>query len=385
VGAVGGLQTSLHSLDSCETFDTMVVLERMSPRYIIMYDCDMAFVRQVEVYQAQRPGLHTRVYFLLYRGSVEEQAYLTTLRREKKAFESLIKEKAVMVIPEDRECRGEHDLGREGGKASDAAVPTNTRRGGGVVEAKVTPRVIVDMREFRSALPSLLHKRGIDIEPVTLEVGDYIVTPEICLERKSLSDLIGSLNNGRLYSQATAMTRFYTKPMLLIEFEAEQSFSLQGKLYMSRDVQSSDLMSRLQLLTIHFPKLRILWSPSPHATAELVEELKKGREEPEAAKAATLGVDMIDEYNVDRYNPQIKELVARLPGVTSRNIYSLLNRAECLGDLADCPQASLEEMLGSQAGGAALYAALHQQVALPGPGAEQGKKKPQYKRFKTRK
>ena len=35
---------------------------------------------------------------------------------------------------------------------------------------KATPRVIVDMREFRSALPSLLHKRGIDIEPVTLEV-----------------------------------------------------------------------------------------------------------------------------------------------------------------------------------------------------------------------
>jgi hypothetical protein len=26
----------------------------------------------------------------------------------------------------------------------------------------------------------------------------------------------GSLNSGRLYSQATAMTRFYAKPMLLI-------------------------------------------------------------------------------------------------------------------------------------------------------------------------
>ena len=36
-------------------------------------------------------------------------------------------------------------------------------------------QVIVDMREFRSALPSLLHKRGIDIIPVTLEVV-YILT-----------------------------------------------------------------------------------------------------------------------------------------------------------------------------------------------------------------
>ena len=136
--------------------------------------------------------------------------------------------------------------------------------------------------------------------------------------------------------------------MLLIEFEAEQSFSLQGKLYMSRDVQSSDLMARLQLLTIHFPKLRILWSPSPHATAELVEELKKGRDEPDASKAATLGVDSIDEYNVDKFNPQIQELVSKLPGVTSKNIFGLLHGASCLADLIDCNQESLEKMLGSQ-------------------------------------
>ena len=57
------------------------------------------------------------------------------------------------------------------------------------------------MREFRSELPSLIHKRGIEIEPVTIEVGDYILTPEICVERKSISDLIGSLQNGRLYNQ----------------------------------------------------------------------------------------------------------------------------------------------------------------------------------------
>jgi len=29
------------------------------------------------------------------------------------------------------------------------------------------------MREFRSELPSLIHRRGIDIEPVTLEVSIF--------------------------------------------------------------------------------------------------------------------------------------------------------------------------------------------------------------------
>ena len=31
-----------------------------------------------------------------------------------------------------------------------------------------------------------------------LQVGDYILTPDVCVERKSVSDLIGSLNSGRL-------------------------------------------------------------------------------------------------------------------------------------------------------------------------------------------
>ena len=38
---------NLHALESCETFDTMVVLEELQPRYIVLYDCDMGFVRQV--------------------------------------------------------------------------------------------------------------------------------------------------------------------------------------------------------------------------------------------------------------------------------------------------------------------------------------------------
>ena len=44
-----------------------------------------------------------KVTFLMYDKSVEEQAYLTTLRKEKEAFEALIREKAVMVVPEYRD------------------------------------------------------------------------------------------------------------------------------------------------------------------------------------------------------------------------------------------------------------------------------------------
>jgi DNA excision repair protein ERCC-4 len=83
------------------------------------------------------------------------------------------------------------------------------------------------MREFNSSLPSVLHQQGLRIIPVTLEVGDYILSPDICVERKSISDLYSSFASGRLYHQAETMTRHYKLPVLLIEFAQDKSFSLQ--------------------------------------------------------------------------------------------------------------------------------------------------------------
>lgn len=65
-------------------------------RYVILYDASIHFVRQLEIYKALRPGLPLRIYFLSYRASTEEQIYLTSLRREKEAFATLIKEKSVI-------------------------------------------------------------------------------------------------------------------------------------------------------------------------------------------------------------------------------------------------------------------------------------------------
>ena len=100
------------------------------------------------------------------------------------------------------------------------------------------------MREFRSTLPSLLHASNLLVIPATLTIGDYILTPEICVERKSLSDLISSFNSGRLYvlhdielfllnpvpflryTQCELMSVHYKHPILLIEFEEDKAFTL---------------------------------------------------------------------------------------------------------------------------------------------------------------
>ena len=74
------------------------ILEEVRPRYIIMYEPDAAFIRRVEVYRSSHLGRVVKVYFLSYEGSVEEQRYLSAVRREKDAFSKLIKEKGVSSI-----------------------------------------------------------------------------------------------------------------------------------------------------------------------------------------------------------------------------------------------------------------------------------------------
>lgn len=71
------------------------ILEEVKPRYIIMYEPDAAFIRRVEVYRSSHTDRNVKVYFLYYGGSVEEQRYLSAVRREKDAFTKLIREKGV--------------------------------------------------------------------------------------------------------------------------------------------------------------------------------------------------------------------------------------------------------------------------------------------------
>jgi len=85
---------------------------------------------------------------------------------------------------------------------------------------------------------------------VTLEVGDYVLTSETVVERKSVSDLVGSLASGRLYNQAEAMLRYYKRAVLLVEFEQGKPFSLQSASDVGQDISPSAITSKLSLLLI---------------------------------------------------------------------------------------------------------------------------------------
>ncbi|KAK2060940.1 DNA repair protein [Colletotrichum caudatum] len=329
------------------------VLEEVKPRYIIMYEPDAAFIRRVEVYRSSHNDRNVRVYFMYYGESVEEQRYLSSVRREKDAFTKLIKERASMSLVMTVDPHGAEDPQ----EAFLRTINTRIAGGGRLAATAQPPRVVVDVREFRSSLPSLLHGRSMIIVPCMLTVGDYVLSPNICVERKSISDLISSFKDGRLYAQCETMFQHYKSPMLLIEFDQNKSFTLEPFADLSGSLNSiaptnvsSDLQSKLVLLTLAFPKLRIIWSSSPYQTAEIFESLKSQEDEPDPIAAVRAGLDSDMKAEDQAFNLEPQEMLGSVPGVNPKNIMRLVLSTENIREVANLSEHELEPMVGKEAG-----------------------------------
>ncbi|XP_065856761.1 DNA repair endonuclease UVH1 isoform X1 [Euphorbia lathyris] len=328
------------------------ILDILKPSVIIVYHPDMRLVREIEVYKAENPSKMVKVYFLFYESSTEVQKFEASIRRENGAFESLIRQKSLMMIPVDQNTNG---IGLSSSMESQPSSSLNsvTRKAGGRKEAEKEMQVIVDMREFMSSLPNVLHQKGMRIIPVTLEVGDYILSPLICVERKSIQDLFMSFTSGRLYHQIETMARYYRIPVLLIEFSQDKSFSFQSASDISDDVMPNSIISKLSLLALHFPRLRIIWSRSLHATAEIFASLKANQDEPDESKATRIGVPseegiIENDVRAENYNTSAVELLRRLPGVTDSNYRAIMEGCKSLAELALLPLERLSELMGGQ-------------------------------------
>ncbi|KAF5177658.1 Dna repair endonuclease uvh1 [Thalictrum thalictroides] len=328
------------------------VLDIVKPSVVIVYHPDMTFVREVEIYKAENPSKLLKVYFLFYEDSTEVQKFEASIRRENGAFESLIRQKSLMMIPtnQDELCPG---LAPSSGPEALNIQNSITRKAGGRKPVEKEMQVIVDMREFMSSLPNVLHMKGMRIIPVTLEVGDYVLSPSICVERKSIMDLFQSFASGRLYHQVEMMSRYYQIPVLLIEFLQDKSFSFQSASDIGDDVTPTSIISKLSLLVMHFPRLRLVWSRSLHATAEIFASLKANQDEPDETKAMRVGVpsdEGIVENDVrsENYNTSAVEFLRRLPGVTDSNYRALMDGCASLAELAVLPVERLAELMGGQ-------------------------------------
>jgi DNA excision repair protein ERCC-4 len=81
----------------------------------------------------------------------------------------------------------------------------------------VPVRIVVDDRERNSGIPDLLKKAGAQVDFAQLAVGDYVVSPDTAVERKTVHDLVHSVYDGRLYVQCSELVKHYARPMLVVQ------------------------------------------------------------------------------------------------------------------------------------------------------------------------
>ncbi|CAD6192572.1 unnamed protein product [Caenorhabditis auriculariae] len=294
---IGDEDVDLVLMPHGERYTTMKFLEQRKPTVIIMHSMSLVMMRQIEIYRACNPELHLQIYCLQYRDSTEESRYLEAMNRETLAFESLIKEQATLMIAReflvDREDPPRIKVStRQGGGRSSDLGPTEEDS-----QPVERPKIIVDMREFNSELPTVLYTKGYDVVAATLEVGDYVLSSSISIERKALDDLAQSLQSGRVFKQAEQMLLHYANSVLLIE--SNQKFEMkivnggpfQGEL--SRHCR--EIRARLCALIRAQPRLKCVWTMSPANSAEFFAELKLNSDEPDMDKAISLRGDHVEQ------------------------------------------------------------------------------------------
>jgi len=176
----------------------------------------------------------------------------------------------------------------------------------------ILPRVVADERERKSGVPEKLSKLDVRVYFSQLAVGDYVVTPEIAAERKSLRDFVSSVYDGRLFSQASSLSTAFKKPYIIVEGDITQLGGLVKN--------TSSYYGAVASVTLAYD-LRLLHTANPDETAAALAALVRNSR----ARPLPPGLVQAPPKSKDEAQQQLY-LVSSLPGVGMKLARRMLNR-----------------------------------------------------------
>lgn len=210
-----------------------------------------------------------RVVILMARGSKDEAYHWSSNRREK-TMQNTMKNMDL-----DIEANTDNSLpAAQDGQKNLLDFPQKTEP----EPEKDNIKVFVDQREIRSHVARSLEKLGMDIVLNTMEVGDYVVSDRVGIERKTVEDFLSTLMDGRdLFGQISDLRRTFDRPLLIIEGEG---------LYTTRQIHPNSIRGILSSIAIDFG-VPIIFSRNEEDTAALIAIMAK-REQTDGKKEISL-------------------------------------------------------------------------------------------------
>nr|AIE96349.1 ERCC4 domain-containing protein (XPF) [uncultured marine thaumarchaeote AD1000_77_H06] len=148
------------------------------------------------------------------------------------------------------------------------------------------------------------------MEIKTLPIGDYIVAPETVVERKTISDLVSSIFDGRLFDQCNRLKEHYQFPILLIEGNIDEIEELTEN--------SLVFYGAISSIALDF-KIPVIHTPNASHTAKLLMSMC-------SRKDASKGPFIKKIRKSNDVQKQQLSILCSLPGVGEKTAIRMLER-----------------------------------------------------------
>ena len=196
------------------------------------------------------------------------------------------------------------------------------------------PKILIDIHEKNSLVASEIVKLGMEIEFQTLKVGDYI-SNDVVIERKTVSDFIGSMINKRLTRQLEELQQ-YPKKILVIEGIYDQELYPENN---SDGVHPNAIRGFLISIILKY-NVPIIYTKNSEDTAKFISVLAKRTE-----KEASLNVS---KKNLSK-NERMQFILESFPGIGPKTARKLLEKFKTLKNIINASEKELIDAIGKKA------------------------------------
>ena len=189
-----------------------------------------------------------------------------------------------------------------------------------------------DHREAGSAtLEGLRAIEYVDLQVEQLDVGDYVLSPQVVVERKSAPDLVASILDKRLFSQVERLKQAYERVVYLVEGES---------LYEASNVHPNAIRGALSFLVV-LNEVSLFRSEGPEDSAMLLATMARHAQH-------GLGYEVSEHAKRRSVSPhlQMRYLVEDLPGIGPKTAHGLLTAFGTLRALFAAREEALREVPG---------------------------------------
>jgi len=211
----------------------------------------------------------------------------------------------------------------------------------------------IDFREQRSGIVEEIGKLAdkISFELITLPVGDYLIEDKIIIERKTLSDFLVSIKNGRIFQQAYRIAQSGKNGLIILEGD--------------KSMVDSSSMSRkaVQGALIHlevFVGIPVIRSINVQETAALMVDILHQCQQQQLPRQKHI-ISGSPGIQINKKQRQKLFLIQNLPGIGTKKGLALLKSFSTIENILNTSQVGLMKVKGiGKKLAERVYAILHE-------------------------